>query len=118
MRPNIFKMVERKHSIRLTIGLAKCINKHAETEEEVIGFGRTIWQGYEYNTVYIRCNDGQTRQFFFDPETFVIREVEPRKGITAAKAVVEIRKITRTRNISDDEKLYRIEGILEEVNES
>jgi hypothetical protein len=113
--PNKFRMVEHKHAIHLTNELIRCINKHAETEDDVLGFGRTIWQGFEYNTVYIHCNDGQTRQFFFDPETFDIREVESRTGITAAKAIKEIREIVSEASISAAAKVHHIEAVLEEV---
>lgn len=111
--PNIFRMVEHKHAIHLTNELIKCINKYAETEDNVLGFGQTLHEGYRYNTVYIRCGD-TTRQVFFDPETSEIRDVEPGAGITAATAIYKIRNITSSR-LGDDEKLYLIEEVLDEV---
>lgn len=71
----------------------------------------------DVDLVYIQCNDGQTRHFFFDPETFDIREVEPRTGITAAKAIKKIWKILESPD-DDDTRICRIVVVVEEVNES
>lgn len=48
---------------------------------------------------------------YYDPETVAVEQITE---ITLVKAIDEIRDITN-RRLPDDEKLYRIEAVLDEV---
>lgn len=77
MKPDlqVLRDIEKRHGIILTVGMSKCIEKHATTPEDVVGFGMVLQNGNYYLTVHIRDAEGIEREWYWDAELWGVQEV-------------------------------------------